>query len=171
MRIKELLCETVTSLWDSLGEFHRNLKAVCPIGLIKIPLWRNSIVVLSHTVNVRNERWVELRSKLGNVPKAKTLSLMVMIQRFVWKMFFQYLPGRECKCIWHVSWNSPRAACPAPTTHTPWTKATRISSAAEGSMITSLLLDFSVTLMECEDVLVWSGQRVLLFFFFFFFFL
>ena len=51
--------------------------------MIKIPLWRNSIVVLSHTVNVRNERWVELRSKLGNVPKAKTLSLMVMIQRFV----------------------------------------------------------------------------------------
>lgn len=116
MRVKELLCETVTSLWDNLGEFHRNLKAVCPIGLIKIPLWRNSIaVLLSHTVNVRNKRWVELRSKLGDGPKAKTLSLMVMIQRFVWKMFFRYLPRREYKCIWHVSWNSSRAACPAPT--------------------------------------------------------
>ena len=51
------------------------------------------------------------------------------------------------------------------TAYTPWTKATRISSAAEGSMITSLLPDLSVTLMECEDVLVCSGQRVLCFFF------
>ena len=31
----------------------------------------------------------------------------------------------------------------------------------------SLLLDLSVTLMECEDDLVWSGQRVFFCFFFF----
>ena len=167
MRVKELLCETVTSLWDNLGEFRRNLKAICPIGLIKIPLWRNSIaVVLSHTVNVRNKRWVELRSKLGDGPKAKTLSLMVMIQRFVWKMFFQYLPRREYKCMLAGTLLGLLALHPQSlplwethTAHTPWTKATRISSAAEGSMITSLLPDLSVTLMECEDVLVCSGQR------------
>lgn len=80
-----------------------------------IPLWRNSIVVLSHTVNVESERWVELRSKLGDVPKAKTLSLMVMIKDLSEKC--SSMPFlEESASMWHVSWNSPGAASPAPNT-------------------------------------------------------
>lgn len=53
--------------------------------------------MVSQTVNVRSKRQevLVMMSKFRDVPKAKTVSLMVIIQGFAQKMFFQYLPGSE----------------------------------------------------------------------------